>query len=344
MTANTQSSPTANYATDLPNADAQLAQFGSAAACLKAAGDAMRLQILAILSNDAFGVLELSHIFATKQSGMSHHLKVLAKANLVSTRREGNTIFYRRCDNTVTTSEQHLRNSIYALADELSLPQSTHTQLQQIYSQRAEASKAFFIENAQAFREQQDLIAAYELYGPEVATVLADSPCPDYKRVLEIGPGAGEFLPELSQRFEQVIALDSSAEMLQQSRELGFRNAMHNIEFVQNDTSYCKHIEGQLDCVVVNMVLHHTPSPSHIFEDVAHSLKPNGVFIVCDLGAHNQDWVRNACGDHWLGFDANDLKQWAGKNQLAAGTSRYFALRNGFQIQIHQFIKQAKHI
>ncbi|MGE8311882.1 MAG: ArsR/SmtB family transcription factor, partial [Pseudomonas protegens] len=66
------------------------------AALCKAGGDPLRLNVLRALSNDSFGVLELAQIFAIGQSGMSHHLKVLAQASLVATRREGNAIFYRR--------------------------------------------------------------------------------------------------------------------------------------------------------------------------------------------------------------------------------------------------------
>ena len=55
------------------------------AALCKASGDALRLNILRALANDSFGVLELAQIFATGQSGISHHLKVLAQAGLVAT-------------------------------------------------------------------------------------------------------------------------------------------------------------------------------------------------------------------------------------------------------------------
>jgi DNA-binding transcriptional ArsR family regulator len=41
-------------------------------------------------------VLELCRIVEVRQSALSHHLKILAQAELVSTRREGNSIFYRR--------------------------------------------------------------------------------------------------------------------------------------------------------------------------------------------------------------------------------------------------------
>ncbi|MEG1214978.1 MAG: metalloregulator ArsR/SmtB family transcription factor, partial [Leclercia sp.] len=60
------------------------------AALCKASGDPLRLNVLRALASDSFGVLELAQIFAIGQSGMSHHLKVLAQAGLVATRREGN--------------------------------------------------------------------------------------------------------------------------------------------------------------------------------------------------------------------------------------------------------------
>ncbi|MBL4723171.1 MAG: winged helix-turn-helix transcriptional regulator, partial [Alcanivorax sp.] len=66
------------------------------AAFLKAAGDPLRLEVLQVLGQNSFGVLELCEIMAIKQSGMSHHLKVLAQGGLVERRREGNSIFYRR--------------------------------------------------------------------------------------------------------------------------------------------------------------------------------------------------------------------------------------------------------
>ncbi|MBT9530264.1 MAG: winged helix-turn-helix transcriptional regulator, partial [Pseudomonas sp.] len=55
------------------------------ASLCKAGGDPLRLNILRALANDSFGVLELAQIFATGQSGISHHLKVLAQAGLVAT-------------------------------------------------------------------------------------------------------------------------------------------------------------------------------------------------------------------------------------------------------------------
>ena len=62
----------------------------------KAAGDPLRVDIMRVLSKDSFGVQELAYILSIPQPGMSHHLKILAKGGLLVTRREGNSIFYRR--------------------------------------------------------------------------------------------------------------------------------------------------------------------------------------------------------------------------------------------------------
>ena len=59
---------------------------------LKASADQLRLEILQALQHESYGVLELCALFSIKQSAMSHHLKVLSKAQLVTTRREGNAI------------------------------------------------------------------------------------------------------------------------------------------------------------------------------------------------------------------------------------------------------------
>ena len=65
-------------------------------AATKAAADPLRANILKLLRQESFGVLELAHILDTSQPTLSHHLKVLARGGLVASRRDGNSIFYRR--------------------------------------------------------------------------------------------------------------------------------------------------------------------------------------------------------------------------------------------------------
>jgi ArsR family transcriptional regulator len=306
---------------------------------MKAAADRLRLEILQVLNQDSFGVLELCTIFAIKQSGMSHHLKVLANAGLVCTRREGNSIYYRRPLQSRYSKLNRLQQALFATVDQLTLPPEVLSGIAEVQKSRAISSQRFFSENADKFRAQQDLIASYEHYADGVKTLLGSVPVPAMDLAIEIGPGEGAFLAELSQRFKQVIAIDNSAEMLNKAHEFVKTHTLDNIELLHGDTREAVKRSLQADCIAINMVLHHTPSPADIFQDLAACLKPQGALLVCDLCQHDQGWVRDSCGDLWLGFDPDDISRWASKAGLSAGQDMYLALRNGFRIQIRHFFK-----
>lgn len=306
---------------------------------LKAAGDGFRLEILRVLAQDSFGVLELCRIFAAKQSGMSHHLKVLTSAGLLSTRREGNSIFYRRAYLVPDSPLAGLQQALFASIDQLPITDAVQTQLHELERERSLASQQFFAENAHKFREQQDLIASYPVYAEHVIQLLNNTPLRNWSLALEIGPGEGEFLPVLAHKFSQVVALDSSAEMLNKSRAFSKKQNLRSMEFIHGDTHVLAEKKVLADCIVVNMVLHHTPSPADIFQDLSKALAPGGALLICDLCRHEQAWAREACGDLWQGFEPQDFSRWGNAAGLIEGQSVYFALRNGFQIQLRQFFK-----
>ena len=306
------------------------------AAFLKAAGDPLRLQILRVLHNNAFGALELSEIFAMRQNAMSHHLKLLSKAGLVSSRREGTHIFYHR--NPQPSAFRELCDELFATVNELALPVSVQQGMNDTQEARAAASKAFFRQNADKFREQQDLIASFPQYGEAVLATL-DSPAG--KSVLEVGPGQGDLLPGLCRRFERVCALDNSREMLRQAEATAGQLGLQGVEFILGDTTSDR-LDGRVfDVITVNMVLHHTPAPAGIIGDLARHLADSGLLVITELCNHDQDWVREACGDLWLGFDPADLVAWARHSGLREAGSEYLALKNGFSIQIRQFSRAA---
>lgn len=315
-----------------PTPDTADAQNGDAiallAARLKAAGDPLRLEILRLLSQDSYSVLELCRIFELRQPALSHHLKVLAQAELVSKRREGNNLFYRR------SSHDNALQPLFTSLDQLPLPPGRAAAVDQVAAERAEASRRFFADYGNRFREQQELIAGYEVYGPQVAQLLKPG-----STALEVGPGEGEFLAELAGRFERVTALDLSRTMLERAQQFAGEKKLGNIEFVCGDTREAASRPQSADSIVVNMVLHHTPEPAQIFRDLQQALKSGGQLLVAELQDHRQDWAREACGDLWLGFAPEQLTDWAAETGLANGRSVYSALRNGFQIQIREFIK-----
>src|SRR5690554_1617556 len=309
----------------------------------KAAGDSLRLGILQLLGQGAFGVLELSQIFEVKQSGMSHHLKVLAQAGLVSTQREGNSIFYRRPLLAATDELSSWLKALFQTIDEAEIGYNQEA-VEQVMQERAQACADFFARHAHEFKEQQDLIASYEQYGTALTKLL--QPLKDANQIsgngkaLEIGPGEGAFLPELAKVFAEVQAIDISPDMLAKSQTLIKEEGLTNVCCSLGDTSALLNQQAQqYEFVVANMVLHHVPSPRNIFIDVGQLLQANGTFLVTDLVRHEQSWAKDNCGDLWLGFEPEDLTNWAKDAGLTEGQSQFLGLRNGFQIQFRIFNK-----
>lgn len=306
----------------------------------KAAADELRLHILRTLRRDSFGVGELCEMFAMQQPAMSHHLKVLAQAQLVATRREGNNIFYRRTTTALQAWLQPLHDCLFETTDQLPLPAPIEKRLEAIQDKRAHLSRRFFNDNASKFATQQELIAAYPVYAAPVAELLQQLDTPQRRSVLEIGPGCGEFLAQLAVLFKKIIALDISAEMLSQAKSLAKAQHLENVRFLLGDSKLALQEGISVHTIVMNMVLHHVASPADLFADAAALLEDAGHLFVADLCEHSQDWVRQACGDLWLGFAPDELSDWAQRTGLAeAREGQYLSLRNGFRLQIRHFQK-----
>lgn len=305
-------------------------------ALCKAGGDPLRLNVLRTLSNDSFGVLELAQIFAIGQSGMSHHLKVLAQAGLVATRREGNAIFYRRA-----LPNGRLHAALLDDIDELPLPGDVQTRIAAVHQQRATVSRDFFARMASSFQAQQDLIAGLPQYRDSLLALLDALHFAPGATALEIGPGDGAFLPELARRFAQVTALDNSPAMLELASQRCTAEGLGNVELKLADALQDE--QQPADCVVLNMVLHHFATPAEAFRKLAGLVAPGGSLLLSELCSHDQSWAREACGDLWLGFEQEDLARWATAAGLTPGESLYIGLKNGFQIQLRHFAKPAAH-
>ncbi|MFS0825693.1 ArsR/SmtB family transcription factor [Pseudomonas phoenicis] len=311
------------------------------AALCKASGDALRLNVLRALASDSFGVLELAQIFDIGQSGMSHHLKVLAQAGLVATRREGNAIFYRRALPDALRLGGRVHAALLEEVDQLPLAAEVQARIVQVQRRRAATSQDFFLRVEEKFRAQQDLIAGLPQYRESLLALLDQLSFGAQATALEVGPGDGGFLPDLARRFAQVTALDNSPTMLELARQVCLRERLDNVTLQLADALDTP--QGQVDCVVLNMVLHHFSDPAQALRQLALRVNPGGSLLITELCSHDQRWAKDACGDLWLGFEQQDLAQWASAAGLTPGESLYVGLRNGFQIQVRHFQRAAAH-
>lgn len=310
-------------------------------ALLKAGADPLRMQILKVLEIESFGVMELSQILDCKQSGMSHHLKALAGAGLVTARREANAIFYQRAREPLLEGLGELQVALLSTVNRIGLDAETEQRIDEAHRARARIGELMFAEYSDEFRQLHDQVSPFLVYGRAATEMLDACIPPGARSVLEVGMGDGTFLAELSPRFENVVGLDISPAMAERARAQVDRLGLANVELLEGDTGNAWLRDTAFDAVVMNMVLHHIPSPARQFLDVAQLLAPGGRLLLCDLHSHNQRSAREACGDVWLGFEEEVLVHWAEIAGLKAGRSRSLSQRNGLRVLLREFIKPA---
>lgn len=309
----------------------------SLASLCKAAADPLRLDIMRVLRSDSFGVQELAAIFSMPQPGMSHHLKILSKAGLLATRRQGNSIFYRLELIRAESEFAEFLSALHKAIADLPLKADYESRIEKIYEGRSAQSRQYFEKHVDLFEENQGMLCDFDQYWPNLRDILDLTKLPQGSRVMEVGPGQGTLLKELGKRYRTLFALDSSPQMLAFTKaqvlgESRIQFIKSSLESVQPEV-----LGGALDAVALNMVLHHMPSPQQAMQKIRQLLRRGGYLIIADLCSHNQEWARTSLGDVWLGFDPDDLKTWAQAAGFHEDQSLYLGLKNGFQIQLKLF-------
>ena len=87
------------------------------------------------------------------------------------------------------------------------------------------------------------------------------------------------------------------------------------VELRQGDAAALPLRDGEVDAAFAHRVLHYLPSPGDAIREMARVVVPDGVVVVVDFVRHEHEWMRNELGVHWLGFEADEVRDWF----LAAG-------------------------
>ncbi len=126
--------------------------------------------------------------------------------------------------------------------------------------------------------------------------------------VADVGTGTGFVIQGLAPHAAKVYGFDASPEMLTVAQ----RNlvAFDNVELREAQGGTLPLPDDSLDAVFGNMYLHHDPDPPAAIVELARVLRPGGRLILTDLDAHDQEWMREAMADRWLGFERDVIGGW----------------------------------
>lgn len=138
-------------------------------------------------------------------------------------------------------------------------------------------------------REEFDQVALRVEQSPDRFRIIKTDPLKNYlfsrvptssNAALDIGCGLGSFTTRLAERFDEVVALDLSPEMMRLARK---RNSEFlNIEFVVADVNTWDFPTEKFDCVVSITTLHHMPLEPVLLKMI-NTLKPGGILLIGDF-------------------------------------------------------------
>jgi ArsR family transcriptional regulator len=276
---------------------------------LRVIADPNRLRILLLLKGEELSVAELQEILVMGQSTISTHLSQLKKAALVEDRRTGKNNLYRLS----APPGDGVLDEILANAEK-EIPEAAQDQAEcrRVLRKRQDRMRSFF--DSVAGRLGKDYVPGKTWKSMAEALLRLMPPMV----IADLGAGEGAFALLLAQRAQRVIAVDSSAGMIDVGRDQAQRNGITNVDFRIGDMEELPIGDGEVDLVFFSQSLHHALHPDRALCEAARILKPHGRVVILDLAKHRYEEAREVYADEWLGFSEAELEEMLAKAGFVA--------------------------
>jgi len=280
----------------------------TASALFRLLGDEARLRLMRVLARERLNVSELTAILGLAQSGVSRHLGLLKDAHLVSEAREGGFTYYRLAPELRDPSAAvpsgasrlwpFLEAQFAAASDRV--VKADDARLQEVLRLRKEN----FETHGDAERRGQLVPGrSWAAWSRALGDLLPPL------TVADLGCGEGYLTIEASRWAKRVIAVDRSKAVLRSARALARRRRVRNVVWRHGEIEKVPIADAAVDVAMLSQALHHAASPVRALAEAARIVRPGGRVLVLDLRSHDQAWVRDRLGDHWLGFDDGELER-----------------------------------
>lgn len=266
---------------------------------LRVVADPNRLRILLLLDGEELSVAELQEILVMGQSTISTHLSQLKQAGLVEDRRTGKNNLYRL---TASDGGPVLDQLLDRAQKEIPEAQADQAARRRVLKKRQDKMRSFF--DSVAGRLGRNYVPGKSWKALAEALLRLMPPV----TVADLGAGEGSFALLLAQRAVRVIAVDTSARMIEVAREEAQRNGVKNVDYRLGDMEELPIANAEVDVVFFSQSLHHALHPARALEEAARILTPGGRIIILDLAKHRYEEAREMYADEWLGFTESELE------------------------------------
>lgn len=269
----------------------------------KALADETRLRLVHILFHYELSVNELVQILDMGQSRVSRHLKILAEAGLLRFRRDGLWVFYSAP--TAGAGIKFLTATMPFIAEN-PVMRTDLDLAARIMEERSRRTRQFFNSIADDWDQLNgEILGNFDL--PARVRQAMPSNC---GVAVDLGCGTGVVLKTILAHANVAIGVDGSARMLDLCRaRVGSANlATGHVSLRIGELCHLPLADHEADFACVNLVLHHLARPEEIWGEIQRILTPTGILFISDFVRHTDETMRSRYGDHWLGFDLQELE------------------------------------
>jgi ubiquinone/menaquinone biosynthesis C-methylase UbiE/DNA-binding transcriptional ArsR family regulator len=280
-------------------------RFESLNSALKAAGEATRLRILALLGEAELTVSDLTAILRQSQPRISRHLRLMAEAGLVNRFREGSWAFFRLGERG---GAAELARELIARLDPADMTLARDRErLAAVRAQRAAAAQSYFRRHAAEWDRIRNLQVADETVEEAIVAALAGAPM---RTLLDLGTGTGRMLELFGPQIERGLGLDLSLDMLAFARARLDRAGLRHCSVRHGDIYDLALANDSFDTVLIHQVLHFLDDGARAILEAARVLRPGGRLLVVDFAPHELEFLREEHAHRRLGFAAETVAQW----------------------------------
>ena len=181
---------------------------------MQSLSDPTRARLLRLLERTELTVVEMCTTLQLPQSTVSRHLKVLADDGWAGSRRDGTSNLYRMHISDMELPQKKLWSVVKGHSVASSTADQDDARLEQVIDARRSRSQAFF----SSASEKWDRLRA-DLFGHRVDAWASAAAFPCDAVVGDLGCGTGAVAQILAPWVSHVIAVDSSAAMMQSARK-----------------------------------------------------------------------------------------------------------------------------